>query len=257
MAEGKTQPGEGHVAHQFAFCLGVVAGVNSMHAARGGKHVGDEELPHGYSFAGTALDTLAGDALLETDGVWYLLEMKRGYAELQDELVKTRVKNLQQKLKKLGNEWTQKRLLSVARQGHQFLYACRQSGSAVPELATLSYLDWLVDKKKDASEWKAKSLRFVDLLLQPPKLKGFTFEQLAKYVTFMNEEGKTSLGDTEETGNFLGLVVDAAGSATLLAQSQLEQRLAVELGRRARVEATDKRQPVSRPAPRGTGRRGG
>jgi hypothetical protein len=237
------------VAHLFAFCLGVVAGVNSVNAGRAGKPVGQEDLPQGYSFAGSALDAAAGDALLRTKGSWYLLEMKRGYAQLRDEFQKPRVVQLRGKLLSLNDAWREHHLFKVARMGHQFLYPCRNKGGTVPELATLSYLDWLVDSQPNrASEWKAKSMRFVEFLLGRPADQGFTFHQLVEYVALMNAT-KSPVGGAASAATRLGLVVDAAGSATLLAHEQLEHLLAhdVEAALRARSAVTGEPQPSTHP----------
>lgn len=252
MPKGENQPGEGHVAHLFAFCLGVVAGANGVNAGRSRKPLGQEDLLQGYSFAGSALDAAAGDALLRTKGSWYLLEMKRGYAQLRDELRKPRVLQLQGKLLSLGNAWREHRLFKVARAGHQFLYLCRIKGANVPELATLSYLDWLEGSQaSSASEWKAKSTRFVEFLLGRPDNQGFTFDQLVEYVALMNV-AKSPGGAAAHAVTRLALVVDAAGSATLLAQEQLEQLVAPRMAAlRARAAAAGNREPSAQ-GPTGT-----
>lgn len=230
---------ESEVAFLFAFALGVISGAD---AVRRGKASTDlDELPQGFSLAGGKPDTLAGDALLTTNARWYLLEMKRGYAEFADEFDKPRVQAMQSRLLQFGGStWDEP--WGTARQAHRFLYLGKLRGRRIPELASLAYLEWLrLPSAKDRLELKKDSeifTRFIARACQKPF--GFSREQLASYIAEMNaiEGGQGGLSPEEIAGR-LAVAIDEAGAASFCTYESICQDLSIEIERAPASPAED------------------
>ena len=223
-------PGEIHVHHLFGFALGMVAGANATRRIlTSEKTPAFEDLPQGYAIAGTKLDTLAGDALLESNSQWFLLELKRSFASLRDELAKDRVRSFRDVA---IASWTDEfwgPLLIKARSAHQFLYLCRVPNANVPELATLGYLDWLVlanDERGTKALWDSLRTPFTSFLASAGgTTRGFTLEEMATYVHLVNHTDSSTGISAEDARARIAIAVDEAGLATAVLYDDLRREL--------------------------------
>lgn len=240
----KTSPAETHVHHLFGFALGMVAGANAARRAATGAAPTFHDLPQGYAFGGTKLDTLAGDALLESNSQWFLLELKRSFASLRDELDKPRVSALRSTAIASWNDAHWGPLLRKASSAHQFLYLCQASGARVPELATLGYLQWLIlsdDARGTRAYWQEQSSPFATFLLRTGRqVQGFSADELAAYVALMNHtESGTGL-TPEDAAARIAMAVDEAGMATMMTYETLLRHLAQHREQSVEVEPPER-----------------
>lgn len=199
------EPLESEVAHLFSFALGVVTGFNA--SKRGDQLPEFEELPNAYSLAGGSLDYEGGDTLMETDNRWYLIELKRGYANLVDELDKPRVVGFQANVTK--NFANHKELMEKATNSHQFLYLGKPRDRYSCELATLSYVLWLKDKlviTNGPAYFKKHSIPFTSFLASLSEKKcAFAFEDLGPYFELLNSG--SGGGDAQRYQEMIGVVI--------------------------------------------------
>lgn len=226
------RPLESEVAHLFSFALGMLVGANAERRIRLRSHTNFEDLPKGYSFAGGKLDYKAGDAVLQT-GLhhWFLLELKRGYQECRDELEKPRVGRFKEYVQSQFGELAVLRNASFSRgmTAHRFLYLGRPVDRPHLELATLSYVAWLENVDSERPEViKARSIPFTTFLLDAGRsIPGFTFDELAEYVSLLNfDESKGGLSGDEAAG-MLAIAVDASGGAEMVLRDRLVALLAL------------------------------
>jgi hypothetical protein len=226
----------------FAFALGLVAGANAVKLRADPNKPEFEELPEGYSLAGSKLDALAGDAFLRSNSHWFLLEMKREYSGLKSELAKPRIIVFKASLRKYEPPAQWPPLLETAKTAHQFLYLVKRRGRPTPELATLSYLRWLHKHTETTTPtyWKSLSQSFTSFLFKAggEGVVGFTAEELVEYVALLNEArtGQEAL-TKEEAAERIAIGINAAGMATMVTYNQF--LIALDLERQATPKATD------------------
>lgn len=209
------------MSYLFGFALGVVSGANAT------RRIFNRDRPdfEGVDFAGSSLDTLAGDALLRIGQCnWFLLELKAGYADVRADLKKPRVQRLQEAVTK-----GLPRSLDVAHTAHQLLYLGLSGDLKAPELATLSYLGWLgLQGGVSPTDIKRNSVPFTSFLFDAgSSSRGFTLEQIAAYIRLMGDDesggGRGGLAAAAETR--LGLAINAAGLATLVTYEKLMEHI--------------------------------
>jgi len=226
-------PFESHVQSLFCFALGVLSGVQAANRLAKNVALDNLNVPETYVFAGSGLDTLAGDAFMRSGMRWFIIEMKRTVDQLDAELEKTRVLELRDRLKhwRASANAADQKLWKNSICGHAFIYGCHRSGGGLA-IAARSYPDWLVNR--DSSSGAIDFVEFIDKVSNTGNKVGFTWKQLVEYLASMND--KSGAPPSDDRRKFIDdtftVAIDPAGQMTTYTLSSV-----MDMVKRAQMRA--------------------